>query len=174
MDGAMTHIGRDVRLIEPTIELQDEFADMAQEWLDQEGTLVSHWEGALDDFAAFVHRLLDEALPEKVNPGCVPCTHLWLVADDGRIVGTSRLRHWLVPHLEREGGHIGYDVRPSERERGYGTCLLALTLQKAASMGLSHVLVTCDEDNVASIRVIERNGESLYFDIGWMPRGERI
>jgi len=149
----------EVKLIEPSVDLQDEFSEMVQEFLDQAGVLA--WNGALDDFAAFVQRLLNEALPEKVNPGWVPCTHYWLVTCSGRVVGTSRLRHWLVPHLEREGGHIGYEVQPSERGKGYGTCLLALTLRKAAARGLSRVLVTCDEDNAPSRRVIERHGGEI-------------
>jgi hypothetical protein len=105
-----------VRLTEPTIEVQDEFPDMVHEWLDQEGRPA--WNGALDDFAAFGQRVLGEALPEKVTLGWVSCTHVWLITCDSRIVGTSRLRHWLVPQLEREGGHIGCDARPLREEMG--------------------------------------------------------
>jgi predicted acetyltransferase len=150
---------KEVRLVEPTIALQDEFTGMVQEWLDREGVLV--WQGVFHDFAAFVRRLLGESSLEKVQPGWVPCTHFWLIAPDNRVIGTSRLRHWLVPHLEQEGGHIGYEVRPSERRKGYGTRLLALTLDRAKDRGLSRVLVTCDEDNVGSRRVIEKNGGEL-------------
>jgi predicted acetyltransferase len=74
------------------------------------------------------------------------------------VVATSRLRHRLVPDLEVEGGHIGYSVRPSLRRRGYGALLLSLTLEKAAGLGMASALVTCDADNVASRRVIEKNG----------------
>ena len=66
-----------------------------------------------------------------------------------------------MPHLEKEGGHIGYDIRPSERRKGYGTVLLALTLKKAQELGLHEVLVTCDSDNVDSVRIIEKNGGEL-------------
>ena len=149
----------DLTLMELNTELQDAFTDMANEFLDQEGTLARR--RALDDFPSFVQGLLDEALPEKVKPGRVPCTHLWLVSDDMRLIGTSNLRHWLVPQLEREGGHIAYAVRPSERRKGYGTRLLALTLQRAWAMGLQRVLITCDEDNVGSRKVIEANGGKL-------------
>ena len=73
-------------------------------------------------------------------------------------MGMSRLRHGLVPHLKKEGGHIGYHIRPSERNQGYGTRILGLTLDKARELGLSEVRVTCDQDNIASVRVIEKNG----------------
>jgi predicted acetyltransferase len=66
-----------------------------------------------------------------------------------------------VPALEHHGGHVGYAIRPSERLKGYGTRLLALTLDKAREMGLGRVLVTCDTDNFASVRVIEKNGGVL-------------
>jgi predicted acetyltransferase len=64
----------------------------------------------------------------------------------------------LTPYLAEEGGHIGYDVRPSERRKGYGTHLLRLTLAEARRIGLTRVLVTADEANVPSWRIIEKNG----------------
>jgi predicted acetyltransferase len=64
--------------------------------------------------------------------------------------------------LEEEGGHIGYDVRPSERRQGYGTLLLRLTLNQARALGLKRVLVTADTPNVASWRIIEKNGGVLH------------
>ncbi len=63
-----------------------------------------------------------------------------------------------MPHLEREGGHIGYDVPPSERMKGYGTILLKHVLLKAKEMGIKKVLITCDADNIGSAKIIENNG----------------
>lgn len=144
-----------LRLIDPTPDLELEFREMAAEW--QEAGVDKHAD-ASGDFAAYVETLERQKDAQELPPNRVPASTFWLVAADGRIVGTSRLRHWLVPHLEVEGGHIGYDVRPSERKQGYGTVLLALTLEKARDLGLAEVLVTCDRDNVASVRVIEKNG----------------
>jgi predicted acetyltransferase len=58
----------------------------------------------------------------------------------------------------RVGGHIGYLIRPSERLHGYGKEMLRLGLQKARQFGLTRVLVTCDENNISSQKVIEYNG----------------
>jgi predicted acetyltransferase len=76
-------------------------------------------------------------------------------------VGASRLRHALTPALEDIGGHIGYDIRPTERRKGYGTRLLALMLHKAKALGLARVFLTCDTENVASAKIIEKNGGVL-------------
>src|SRR5688500_7227679 len=58
-------------------------------------------------------------------------------------------------------GHIGYAIVPCRKGRGYGTIALRLMLVEAKSIGLPHVEITTDPDNVASRRVIEANGGTL-------------
>jgi predicted acetyltransferase len=62
-----------------------------------------------------------------------------------------------------EGGHIGYSVRPSARRRGHATEALRQAIPRARSLGLPRLLLTCLETNVASRKVIERNG-GVYED----------
>jgi predicted acetyltransferase len=90
----------------------------------------------------------------------VPQTYYWYV-QDGRILGRIRLRHQLNDRLRKEGGHIGYDVRPSEWGKGHATRMLQRMLEIARSEGLHRVLLTCDEANVGSARVIEKCGGVL-------------
>jgi hypothetical protein len=61
------------------------------------------------------------ARSHDVKPGRVPETVYWGVVD-GEYIGRVSLRHVLNPHLEQWGGHIGYQVRPSRRGRGYTRC----------------------------------------------------
>jgi predicted acetyltransferase len=56
------------------------------------------------------------------------------------------------------GGNITYEIRPSERRKGYGKKMLELALIEAKERGLDKVLITCDEDNIASKKIIEANG----------------
>lgn len=58
-------------------------------------------------------------------------------------------------------GHVGYMVVPWKRGRGYATRALAMLLPDAASLGMPFVELTTDLANVASQRVIERNGGVL-------------
>ncbi len=75
------------------------------------------------------------------------------------------LRHYLNDYLEQFGGHIGYSVRKSERQKGYATEMLSLALGEAKKLGLSRVLVTCDRENTGSAKTILNNGGVLENEV---------
>jgi predicted acetyltransferase len=113
------------------------------------------------DFAEFLTRLRDWARGINLPEGYVPESSYWLVSDEGEMLGQVNIRHRLTPALEDFGGHVGYHVRPSQRGKGYGAKMLALALDQARRLGLRRVLITCDPENMASVRVIEKNGGVL-------------
>ncbi len=77
------------------------------------------------------------------------------------VVAYSRLGHALNDALLHHGGNVGYYVKRSERRKGYGRLVLALTLAEGRKRGLQRFLLTVDSDNPGSIRVIEANGGVL-------------
>ena len=93
-------------------------------------------------------------------PGRVVQTTYWLVEGD-KFIGQIGIRHSLNDSLLKYGGHIGYGIRYSCWGKGYGTKMLALALKKAKQMGLNKVLITCNDDNFGSRKVIERNNGKL-------------
>jgi predicted acetyltransferase len=93
-------------------------------------------------------------------PGRAPEIILWLV-EDITYIGRVNLRRHLTDDLRKLGGNIGYDIRPSLRRRGYGTLICRLALDEARRHGLERALLTCDEDNPASRKIIEANGGVL-------------
>lgn len=111
-----------------------------------------------DGFAAYVTWLRAQAWPDTPRPnGFVPSTDLWWIQGE-TFLGRVSIRHGLTDGLLRTGGHIGYDVRPTARRQGHATAILAAALTVAAGLGIERALLTCDPANVASRRVIERNG----------------
>lgn len=116
-----------------------------------------------ETFRRFVAwRRADELPATPRRPGYVPCTFLWLVEGD-TYLGSVALRHELDDFLLREGGQVGYSVRPSARRQGHATTALREVLEIAGQMGMGRVLITCEEGNVGSRAVIERVG-GVYED----------
>lgn len=113
-------------------------------------------------YADWLDALARDADPARVEPGrVVGATYFVVRAEDNEIVGMVNLRHTLNDFLLHEGGHIGYSIRPSQRRQGYATQALALMLGVCAGLGLHRVLVTCNADNTASARTIQKNGGVL-------------
>jgi predicted acetyltransferase len=144
----------DTTLVRAVTGRKLEFLEMALEF---QAAGDERHKPAIDDLVGYFDRF--EILERGINlpPGKVRCSHFW-IERDGRILGQSSLRHELTPDLMLEGGHIGYNIRPTERLKGYGTLILKLTLAEARKIGLPRVMVTCDADNIGSARIIEKNG----------------
>ncbi|MGH1346313.1 MAG: GNAT family N-acetyltransferase [Nannocystales bacterium] len=110
------------------------------------------------DFDRFVESKLADAYPTGETR--VPKTHWWAIMD-AQFVGRIAIHHELNDALRISGGHIGYDTVPSVRGRGVATEMLRQALPLARGLGLTEVLLTCNDDNPASHRVIEKNGGLL-------------
>lgn len=162
-------------LIAPTTRLHESWLVARDEWgrgTHQAGSGL-HPDDVVDTadgFEAWVRRLHREA-DTSVPPeqGRVHSSYFWIV-EDGGYLGAIALRHVLNAFLLEAGGHIGYGVRPSARRRGLATWALAAVLPEAQALGLAEVLVTCDDTNTASRRVIEANG-GVIEDIRDTPLG---
>ncbi len=94
--------------------------------------------------------------------GFVPATLYFYLDDENRIMGAIHLRHDINKRLRENGGHIGYGVRPSERKKGYASRMLSDLLKMIWQEGYEKVLITCDENNIASAGTIEKNGGVLW------------
>jgi predicted acetyltransferase len=134
---------------------------------------TSRWSGpeGFRDYAAWLRGQALEESPRTA--GMVRSTTLWWVSG-AEYLGRISIRHQLTPWLRDYGGHIGYDIRPSARRRGHATAMLAAALPVAGALGIDPVLITCNEDNVGSRKVIEANDGVLEDKRGvklryWVP-----
>ena len=149
-----------IRLVRPTTDFKNSFLEGLREFQNEGWP----WHLELDllelesDFPAFVQNELDLVIPGVALQ--VPETKLWGLLR-GEYVGSISIRHELNEELSIVGGHIGYDTRPGFRGQGIATAMLRGALPIARSIGLTKVLLTCGETNVASRRVIEKNGGVL-------------
>jgi len=123
-------------------------------------SFLHYYQGGMP-FIRYLEVLIEQEQGVNLPPNHVPSTFLFAFKGN-QIVGRVSIRHRLNDSLERVGGHIGYVVVPGFRRQGHATVILRMALRIAHEQrGLDRVLVTCDDDNVGSIRTIERNGGIL-------------
>jgi predicted acetyltransferase len=133
------------------------FEKLLEDWDESPGfnMLFGLLEGM--SFSRFLKICEDMKDESKVSGEAVPGTSLYAFVD-GEIVGKVSVRHKLNESLKNVGGHIGYGVVLNHRGKGHATIMLKEALTYCSTLGLSKVLLTCDDTNLASIRVIEKNG----------------
>ncbi|MDH5533272.1 MAG: GNAT family N-acetyltransferase [Candidatus Pacebacteria bacterium] len=122
-----------------------------------------------NNFEKYVEDINNEAKGIGLPEGYVPHTVYWLV-DDGGYIGRLDIRHELNEFLDKFGGHIGYDIRPTRRRLGFGKLILKLALEKAKELGIKEAVITCDLDNEGSRKIIEANG-GQFIEITTNPSG---
>ena len=144
-------------LTEPSVQYKDSYLAAVRELQGEGKRLDDNIRFLSENFAAFVQRSLQQTDRSKLVSGRAPIADFWLI-DNGEFVGRLNLRYELDADLLKFGGHIGYEVRPSRRKQGYGTRMLHLGLEIAKAAGIHNVLVTCDENNIGSKKIIEHNG----------------
>ncbi|MGE4131846.1 MAG: GNAT family N-acetyltransferase [Bdellovibrionales bacterium] len=155
----MRHQTLELKLVAPTEELVPSYLDFIAE-MEKAGEKIwlDNLPRAEEDHAAFVDRLLKgETHPEENK---VPESIFWAVLDQ-TVVGKLGFRHRLNDNLRDFGGHIGYEVRPSFRNRGIAKQMLSQVLSTARAKEIGQLLLTCAPDNTASNRTILANGGVL-------------
>lgn len=136
----------------------------AQRTMASEGLIFAFGYAPGADFAQWAETMNGRRLGKNLSPGWPPAT-FELALVDAQLVGRLSVRHALNDFLLQQGGHIGYQVLPPFRRQGIGRRMLQRGLQLTAALGVQRSMVTCDEDNVASRRIIESAGgvyESSY------------
>jgi predicted acetyltransferase len=143
------------------LRLDDEAeARRAHAELELDGfSFLLDWDPA-EGWAGYLRKLDSYRRGVDLPSDRVPAAFLVAVVGDD-LVGRVSIRHELNEFLTNFGGHIGYGVRPAHRRRSYASEILRQALIIARGEGIDRVLVTCDDDNVASAKVIERHGGVL-------------
>lgn len=151
-----------MRLISPSNAFKQSFKHFYSDLVQSDPERAEYYQESQINFESYVQRLANEEKGINLKPNYVPCHHFWFVDQHNQILGCLRIRHNLGnDFLLIEAGHIGYDIAPAFRGKGFGSMMLKLALPKAKQLNIGKALITADEDNIASRKVIEANGGQL-------------
>lgn len=148
-----------LRHVVPSMEHMEKGIDYIQEHIN----VGSHINGSggldryLDNYQGWLDKLEQDrmCIPSEQR---VPAETYYLVNEQDRIIGMINIRLCLNERLMKCGGHIGYGIRPSERNKGYNKINLYLALLRCQSLGIKEVILDCDSSNLASSRTMEALG----------------
>lgn len=149
-----------MKLTLPSVKYKHSYLQAVEEGKGEAGVTVLRKPRKDESFEKFVTDIRNEAKGLNLPENWVPATEFWLI-DHNEFIGRVSIRHILNDNLLKIGGHIGYYIRISKRNQGYGKIILQLALQKAKKLRISKVLMTCDEGNIGSQKIIEANGGIL-------------
>ena len=150
-----------MQLVDPNIKYIKTFRKYVNQYKEKNDKFyLGIYQEAFDSFSQYVKLLEDNAHGKNLPYGWASYRTYWL-ENDGEIVGVIRIREKDIEYY----GHIGYDIAPLFRKKGYGKKILELGLLKAKEMGLKDVILTCHERNLASQKIIENNGGHMITTI---------
>ena len=137
----------------------EDIYEMLQEIPAEENGFMNSCRGkSFEEFKEWLEKCVESSRRTEIIDGWrVPDTVFWLY-DDGKPVGMGKVRHFLTDALRAAGGNIGYAIRPTARCKGLGKALLGMLIKEARAIGVSEILITVHEDNIASLRVALANG----------------
>ena len=156
-----------LKLVLPTLKYKENIMAYKAEFIKNNDSMDGT--AALKDaktFEQWYKQFCDNLKSETVREGLVPSTtYMATSAHDNRLIGMVDIRHRLNDHLLNFGGHIGFSIRKTERQKGYATELLSLALKECANLNIEKVLITCEKNNLASAKTILNNGAKLENEI---------
>ena len=154
-----------MRLVFPTFEYKDKAIQFINEFYEYDSEI--NGSGGLDryleesTYEEWLKKVLADIDIANVLQSRVPAlTYFYIREEDDKILGMINMRLALNEFLKREGGHIGYCIRPTERRKHYATDMLNDALRVYDTLGIKEIILTCDKSNIASAGVIKNcNGE---------------
>ena len=163
-----------MKMVFPNIKFKEKAVEFIQEFYDYKSKI--NGSGALDSYLEeysyelWLDKILDDIDIANIKGNRVPAlTYFYVREEDEKIIGMINIRLALNDFLKKEGGHIGYCVRPTMRNNGYATTMLGEAIKISDKVGIKEIFITCDKSNIASNEVIKKYNvildEEFYSEI---------
>ena len=127
---------------------------------------------SFEEFKNILKKYKNEEI--EINKEINSTTNRYVFYVDGEPIGEIGIRTTLNNFWLEQGSQIFYKIRKSMRNKGYGTKMFEFALAECKKLGMKTVCLNCNDNNIASKRVIEKNGGKLLFNYGKSSRYEII
>lgn len=155
----------------------EQFQEVMKEWRESK-TQINPWflslpSDTLEDFEKLI-QTLDQYERGNQDLKFASSSSFFVMDEKDNLIGAASIRHYLTIGSLNSWGHIGYGVRPNQRNRGYGTQILKLTLEEAKKLKIHKALVSAYTTNNYSCQIIESYGGILENTVPGPRRPKQI
>lgn len=147
-------------LRKPSVNDADLYVEYMHACAKDQNELLAKDEVIRETYLKWVYEmpLIEQGILDETD---VPKSTYFLIDDEFHLFGVLSIRHRLNDDYFMYNGHIGYKIHPKYRHQGYGKEILKQGLKKAFELGLDKVLITVNEENIYSIKIILHHGGIL-------------
>lgn len=154
-----------IELVKPSIEMKTMILEFISEFKEHKEDIINGSCGLTRykdyfEWIQYIRQVEEGLIPDRISSS----TFIAIDKVSKSLIGIIDIRHYLnEEHFY--SGHIGYSIRPTLRGKGYGIRILELGIEKAKELNIKKLLLSCKKSNIASQKVIERNGGVLEKEI---------
>lgn len=133
-------------LEEPTLKRKEEVREFIEEHFKYNSKIagVSGLDTDYVNYEDWLQKMVLLSNPETCpNDKCCGIQYFLIRENDNKIVGRVNLRWILNEWMLKNDGHIGYCIRPTERQKGYNKINLYLSLLKAEEIRIKKSTCSC-------------------------------
>lgn len=117
--------------------------------------------------------ILNRVLEKKEALEGVPACLFDIVFHNGTKIGQIDLRLGQSDSLIRYGGQVGYGIDRPYRGHHYAADACLLLIPIAKELGFEELWITCNPDNIASVKTCERIGAEFVEEVS-VPVGSEL
>ena len=155
-----------LELIKPELKFEEIYSQFIKEYIREDQQYYTILKDIVNTNSNDTKKIIQNQISWNSNQilpeGWFPVSIFWLKLGE-KIVGESIVRHELNSMLESFAGHITYYISSHYRKQGLGKKLLEMTLLECKKLNIKNIIICCDENNVASKKVLESIG-ATYLD----------
>ena len=109
-------------------------------------------------YREWLNNIINLNLGSNLKTGITPQSTFFMFSGT-RIVGYLTIKRKIID--SKTVGQLYFNIRPSDRKKGYGTKLLTAALKKCKDIQMSQVIISCPDESLGAIKLIERHGGKL-------------
>ena len=110
------------------------------------------------DYKTWLENTIRLNIGSPLNDGEIP-TSSFFVYDGPRLIGYLTIKRKNL-NLDKVG-QVYLNVRPNDRKKGYGDYILKAAIRKCKEIGIIKIIVSCPQESIGGIKLIENNGGVL-------------